>query len=240
MPAASQPLCSCSNAQPGSSVPPALATLMQRHNQRLFRIARSVLHDPAEAEDAVQDAYVRALSSLDALRDPASLGPWLARITLNEALSRLRRRRNTAPLDEVAETVPDTTASVTVLMSGFGRHDPEQMMARREMGQVLERAIDRLPEHFRTVFVACDVEQMPIAEAAKLLGLYHVTVKTRLFRARRLLRRGLDADMIGALAAAFPCAGRRCERITHAVLARLPPDAPIRSLADFWSQGDKS
>lgn len=239
MSAVLKPARACSACDPNGSCPPALAAILRQHNRRLYRIARSVLHDPAEAEDVVQDAYVRALSSLDALRDPTSMGAWLARITLNEALTRLRRRRDAAPLEEIAEAGLDTTASASVLMSPFGRNDPEQMMARRELGELLERAIDRLPEHFRIVFVACDVEQMPLTEVASLLGLYQVTVKTRLFRARRLLRRYLDSDMIGAMASAFPCAGRRCERITQAVLARLPADAPIRALAENWPKGEE-
>ncbi len=103
---------------------------------------------------------------------------------------------------------------------------------------MLEQAIDALPVHFRIVFVACEIEKMPVAEVASLLGLYQATVKTRLYRARRLLRRSLDADLIQALAATFPCAGRRCERITETVLARIPRNASIRSLGDPEPEGE--
>lgn len=222
----------------GPGCPPDVTAILQRNNQRLFRIARSVLKDPAEAEEAVQDAYVRALSNLDGLREQASLGAWLARITLNEALGRLRRRRVSVPLAEIAENIPDDTAAATVLLSPFGRRNPEQATMRREVREILERAVDALPTHFRIVFVACDIEKMPIAEAADLLGLYQVTVKTRLFRARRLLRRNLDADLIDALAAAFPCAGRRCERIAEAVLARIPRSALLRAPCDPGPEGE--
>ena len=206
---------------PRESEAPPLAAFLGHYNRRLYRVARSILRNSEEAEDAVQDAYVHALSNLAALRDHANLEGWLVRITVNEALTRLRRRRSPLPLAEIAERLADDTAAATILLSPFGRQNPEEATVQSEVRSILEQAIDHLPTHFRMVFVACEIEGMSVAETAEALGLYQVTVKTRLYRARRLLRRNLDARFISALSSAFPCAGRRCERITAGVLARL-------------------
>lgn len=202
--------------------------LLTRYNRRLFRLARGILANSEEAEDVVQEAYVRALSNLDQLRDRASLGAWLARITVNEALARRRSRRESVPLEEISEQAVVGAAGGTVIVGPFGRRNPEEKAVQGEIKGLLEHAIDALPMHFRSVFVACDIEGLSAAEAAAALGLYQVTVKTRLFRARRLLRRKLDASLIAALADAFPCAGARCERITAGVLARLAAREPLR------------
>jgi RNA polymerase sigma-70 factor (ECF subfamily) len=197
------------------------APLLAAHNRRLFRLARSILGNAEEAEDVVQDAYVQALSHLPALREEKSLGAWLSRITVNEALAHVRRRRAEVPLSVISDRPPDTFVEAAVLLSPFGRRNPEEGMVQREVRALMEQAIDTLPAHFRTVLVACDVEGMSTAEAADALGLYQVTVKTRLFRARRLLRQRLDGELIIALSSAFACAGARCERITAGVLSRL-------------------
>lgn len=212
---------------PGYDAPKADAAaaivgpLLTRYNRRLFRLARGILANSEEAEDVVQEAYVRALSNLDQLRDRASLGAWLARITVNEALARRRSRHESVPLEEISERAVVGAAGGTVIVGPFGRRTPEEKAVQGEIKGLLEHAIDALPMHFRSVFVACDIEGLSAAEAAAALGLYQVTVKTRLFRARRLLRRKLDTSLIAALADAFPCAGARCERITAGVLARL-------------------
>jgi RNA polymerase sigma-70 factor (ECF subfamily) len=208
-------------AEGGAAALAITAPLLAAHNRRLFRLARSILGNADEAEDVVQDAYVQALSHLPALREEKSLGAWLSRITVNEALAHLRRRRAEIPLSVISERPPDTLVEATILLSPFGRRNPEDGMVQREVRALVEQAIDTLPAHFRTVLVACDVEGMSAAEAADALGLYQVTVKTRLFRARRLLRQRLDGELIIALSSAFACAGARCERITAGVLARL-------------------
>lgn len=197
------------------------AVVSQQQNRRLYRLARGILGDSAEAEDAVQDAYVRALGHLSELDDPESLGAWLARITVNEALGRLRRRRHGIPLDEIVDSISVDAGSATKLLSPFGRENPEVAAMHAELQALLERTIDHLPIHFRVVFIACEIEEMSVAEAAAALGLYPITVKTRLYRARRLLRRALGAEVVAALPEAFPCAGERCERITAGVLARI-------------------
>lgn len=202
------------------------AAISQRYNRRLFRLARSILGDEAEAEDAVQEAYVRALGGLATLADPARIGAWLARITVNEALGRLRRRRTSVPLEDIADALPDVSTRSTFLLSPFGRVNPEDAAMQTEVKKLLERAVDALPLHFRTVFVACEIEQMSVAEAAAALAINPVTVKTRLFRARRQLKRALGAQFMAGLPAAFPCAGARCDRITSGVLARITPGLP--------------
>ncbi len=200
----------------------AYAEIIRRHNRRLFRIARSILKNDAEAEDAVQDAYVQVFRHLERLRDEASLSGWLARIAVTEALGRLRRRRPTVTLDEVDGAMEDQDSNMTAdPLAGLRPQDPEASAARREVRAVLEQAVDRLPTHFRMVFVACAVEQMSIEEAAACLGLPANTVKTRFHRAKRRLRQELGAELAATLADTFPFGGVHCERMTARVLARL-------------------
>ena len=196
----------------------AFRVIMQRHNRRLYRAARAVLHDDAEAEDVVQEAYVRAFAALGDFRGDSSLATWLTRIALNEALGRLRRRRPTLDI-ETFDARPEARVIPFPLMSPD--MNPEQAAARQDVRRLLERAIDALPEPFRVVFVLRDVEEMSIEETAAQLGLRPETVKTRLHRARRRLREALDAELASALTDAFPFAGARCARITDAVLKRL-------------------
>jgi RNA polymerase sigma-70 factor (ECF subfamily) len=199
----------------------AFREIMQRHNRRLYRIARSVLRDDSEAEDVVQEAYLRAFAHLEGFRGEARLSTWLTRITLNEALGRLRQRR---PLVDLAaiDTINDQGDTRVIFLTPPRQDgDPEAAAARAEVQRLLERAVDRLPDPFRTVFVLRDIEEMSIAETASHLGLRPETVKTRLHRARRLLRQSLDKTLSSALADVFPFAGARCARITEAVLDRI-------------------
>ena len=200
----------------------AYAAIIRRHNQRLFRIARSILKDDAEAEDAVQDAYIQVFRNLDSLREDANLGAWLGRITVNEALTRLRRRRPTIGLEAVDEAMETRDSGMTADPLGtIQPQDPEAMAARSEIKTVLEHAIDRLPTHFRMVFVACAIEQMSIEEAASCLALPRNTVKTRFHRAKRRLREMLGADILSALPESYAFRGKDCDRMTARVLARL-------------------
>jgi len=199
----------------------AVRLIMQRHNRRLFRVARSVLHDDAEAEDVVQEAYVRAFTHLDGFRGEAQLSTWLTRIALNEALGRLRRRRITVGLKDIDAISGQGEARVIYLPSARQDSDPEAAAARAQVRRLLERAVDQLPDSFRMVFVLRDIEELSIEETASQLGLRPETVKTRLHRARRLLRQSLDRTLSAAVSEVFPCAGARCARITEAVLERL-------------------
>jgi RNA polymerase sigma-70 factor, ECF subfamily len=199
----------------------AVRLIMQRHNRRLFRAARSILHDDAEAEDVVQEAYFRAFTHLAGFRGEAQLSTWLTRIAVNEALGRLRRRRLTVGLKDIDAINDQGEARVIYLPSARQDGDPEAAAARAEVRRMLERAVDELPASFRTVFVLRDIEEMSIEETAAHLGLRPETVKTRLHRARRLLRQSLDRTLSSAVSDVFPCAGARCTRITEAVLERL-------------------
>ena len=197
----------------------AFRTIMQRHNRRLYRIARSVLRNNTEAEDAVQEAYVSAFTHLASYRGELSLAAWLSRITMNEALGRLRRRRPTVDIAALEET--RTEAEIIQFPLSTQNDDPERTMAQRQILQLVEQATDDLPEAYRLVFVTRVIEGMSVEETADLLGIKPETVKTRLHRARQLVREQLDKQIGPVLMDAFPFAGRRCERMTDAVMNRL-------------------
>jgi RNA polymerase sigma-70 factor (ECF subfamily) len=202
----------------------AAAEVVQRHNRGLWRIARGILGNDSDAEEAVQDAYVRAFTSLDAFRGDASLGTWLARIVINEALRRSDRRHATVDLDDLAEQLPsDHTASATMAPPA----GPEQAAARAEIRRILEQAVDALPAEFRAVFMMRIVEQMSIEETAGLLGIPEATVKTRLHRANERLRITLGSEFAAVLEGSFPFGGARCARMRQAVLTRLARAGPF-------------
>ena len=199
--------------------PDAFRIIMKRNNLRLYRVARSVVRDNSEAEDVVQETYLRAFSHLDGFRGDATLSTWLTRIALNEARGRLRKQRRRQELNEMAASAPD--AQVIPFPFNTLGADPERMMAQRQILELVEQAADNLPEVYRIVFVARVIEGLGIDETAELLGLRAATVKTRLHRARALLRKELD-DRIGpVMLDAFPFAGRRCDRLTAAVMQKL-------------------
>ncbi len=197
----------------------AFRAIMQKYNRRLYRIARGVLRNNADAEDAVQDGYVSAFTHLASYRGDSTLATWLSRIIMNNALGRLRRNRRTVDLSTLesgrneAEIIqfPLTTSDV----------DPERTMAQRQILQLVEQATDNLPEAFRLVFVTRVIEGMSVEETSELLGIKPETVKTRLHRARQLVRDQLDKQIGPVLMGAFPFAGRRCERVTETVIKRL-------------------
>ena len=201
----------------------AFRVIMQRHNQGLFRVARSIVADEAEAEDILQESYVRAFAALDGFRGASSLLTWLTRIVINEARGRLRRRRRaTVELDQV-ETAQAAGAAVVAFPGGQAMDDPEAAIARAQIRLLIERAIDALPEPFRLVFILREVQECSVEETAELTGIRPETVKTRLHRARRLLRLALNETLASTMHETFPFLGRRCERITAAVLDRLAP-----------------
>ena len=195
----------------------AFRTIMQRYNRRLYRIARSVLRNGSDAEDAVQEAYVSAYTHLASYRGESSLAAWLSRITMNEALGRLRQRRPTVDL----ATLESTRTEAEIIPFPLSNDDPERTMAQRQILQLVERATDDLPDVYRLVFVTRVIEGMSVEETAELLGIKPETVKTRLHRARLLVREQLDKQIGPVLMDAFPFAGRRCERMTAAVIKRL-------------------
>lgn len=199
----------------------AFAAIMQRYNQRLFRVARSVVRDDNEAEDVLQEAYTRAFANFAQFRGDSGLATWLTTITLNEARGRLRRRRNNVGLE--ALEAQQESGRVIMFPSPFGSASPEADAARAEARRLLERAVDELPEAFRVVFIMREIDELSVEETAQTLGIRAETVKTRLHRARRLLRDSLDQTLGSAVKEAFPFMGARCGRITEKVLERLQP-----------------
>lgn len=195
----------------------AIRAILQANNRRLFRIARGILRNDSEAEDVVQDTYVRALTHLGEFRGQSSLSTWLVRIAMNEAMGRLRGARPALPLDEQRED----KSGAEVIEFRATSSDPEKSVAQRQIQAVVEQAIDDLSEPFRLVFIARVIEEMSIDETADLLGLKPETVKTRLHRARGMLRLNVEKEIGPVLLDAFPFAGQRCERLTDAVLRRL-------------------
>jgi RNA polymerase sigma-70 factor (ECF subfamily) len=198
----------------------AVRAIIRQNNRRLFRIARSITKDDSEAEDVVQESYVRAFTRLAEFRGESSLSTWLTRIVLNEAYGRVRRRRPTVAWESIEEVHAENAQIIPFPMSS-PQPDPERAMAQHEIHRILERAIDDLPEPFRVVLVARLVEEMSIEETADLLGLRPETVKTRLHRARHLLRDDLERQVGPMMTNAFPFAGTRCEHLVDVVIARL-------------------
>ena len=197
----------------------AFRAIMQKHNRRLYRIARGILRNDAEAEDAVQDAYGSAFTHLASYRGESTLATWLSRIVMNEALGRLRLRR--ATVDLAALESARSEADIIRFPLATSGDDPERTMAQRQILRLVEQATDNLPEVFRLVFVTRVIEGMSVEETSELLGIKPETVKTRLHRARQLVRDQLDKQIGPVLTDAFPFAGRRCKRMTEAVMARL-------------------
>jgi len=198
----------------------AARALMQRYNRRLYRVARSVVRDDGEAEDVLQEAYLKAFASLHGFRGDASLSTWLIRIVVNEALQRLRRRTD-VPAADVDTDIERRGAEIIAFPAARAAPDPERAMAQHQLCELVERAIDRLPRDFRTVLVARVIEGLSVEETAAALGLLPETVKTRLHRARRLLKDELSEHLGPQFADLFPFGDKRCERITGAVIARL-------------------
>jgi RNA polymerase sigma-70 factor, ECF subfamily len=197
----------------------AIRSIMQANNRRLYRIARGILRNDSEAEDVVQETYVRAFTHLESFRGDSSFATWLARIAMNEALGRLRRQRPS--VDWTTLEPGFLEAQIIQFPVSASSEDPEKTMAQREIQHVVEHAIDELPEIFRIVFITRVIEGMNVEETAEILGLKPETVKTRLHRARTMLRDNVEKKIGPVVMEAFPFAGKRCERLTDAVVKRL-------------------
>jgi len=189
---------------------------MTRCNQRLFRIARAVIGNDTEAEDVLQEAYLRAFSALDGFRGESGVFTWLAAIVLNEARGRLRRRKRTVDM-----TIFDSHPNVLAFPMTAAPAGPEEETTRMEVRRLLERAIDDLSADYRLVFLLREVEGCSVEETAAQLGLNAATVRTRDHRARRLLRAALDKRLAQSLNDTFAFMGERCAAITEAVLKRI-------------------
>lgn len=198
-----------------------LTDLMRRHNQRLYRIARGILRNDAEAEDIVQDTFVKAFTNLNEVRDATNIGAWLARVAVNLSISRLRQIRGRETTDAAGTFVEDRPSHESNGAMEINQISPEQLAAIRDVRKLLEQEIDKLTDGFREVFVLREVEQMTVAETADALGILPETVKTRLHRAKVQLRRGLEPHVTAVSLKAFPFGGERCSRTTQSVLRRL-------------------
>ncbi len=198
----------------------AFRHITQRCNQRLYRVVRGVIRDEAETEDVVQEAYVHGYQKLASYRGEASLATWLSRIALNEAYGRLRRRRETVEIEH-AESMENVVSNVVSFPGLDAGESPQAAAERNQFRRLLERAIDGLPEGFRLVYLLREVEGCSVEETALALALREETVKTRLHRARKLLRAALAEQVCTAQADAFSFMGERCARITATVMARL-------------------
>jgi RNA polymerase sigma-70 factor, ECF subfamily len=200
----------------------AFTLLMKRHNQLLFRTARSILRDDAEAEDVLQEAYLHAYRAIGQFRGDARLSTWLTRIVVNEAIARSRKTSRRGAVMQLHADAYAIDDAAEVNVNTASSESPESGAMRSEARALMEKSIDALPEAFRTVFVLRAVEEMSVEEVAACLAIPEATVRSRFFRARAQLRAALAKEIDFALEGAFSFDGERCERIVAGVLARLP------------------
>jgi RNA polymerase sigma factor (sigma-70 family) len=200
----------------------AFELLMRRHNRMLYRIARAILRDDTEAEDAVQDAYLAAFRNIASFRGGSRLATWLARIVINESYGLLRKRKRAGVVLPFEPGANGRRAVERDLEEDAmsDAEQPEVAASRAEVRRLLERNIDALPDQFRTAFILREVEEMSVDEAAACLGVPAATVRSRTFRARALLREAMAREVDVATVHAFGFAGERCDRIVAGVLAR--------------------
>jgi len=199
----------------------AFEQLMRQHNTALFRAARAIVRDHADAEDVLQEAYLAAYRHLPEFRGDARLSTWLTRIVINQALGRLRARRRDNVVALLDDGPPAGAETMERAMDEDPNASPEGGAIRAELRRLLESKIDALPLAFRTAFILREVEEMTIEEAAECLAIPAATVRTRVFRARAMLRESLAEEMDMATSGVFAFAGARCDRIVAGVLQRL-------------------
>jgi len=199
----------------------ACAALMRRHNQRLYRVVRSILKTGSDVEDTMQDTYLAALRNLDQFEGRAQFGSWLLKIATNAALARMRQSMRVMALDDL----PDLdTLEPTLDLSKHAPHSPEQQVSNSEIRAIVEAAIDRLPYDYRQVFMLRAIEGLDTTEVAKALGIGEDAVRQRLHRAREMLQVDIGGKDGSAIRAAFGFLGRRCDRVVVNVLRRLSDD----------------
>lgn len=196
----------------------AFEMIMRRNNQRLFRTARSILETDADAEDAVQEAYLLAWRNLGAYRSEAKLSTWLVRIVVNEALGRLRRK--SADIISLDAAMNSTQTEVQQSLTENADSQPDRSALRGELRRIIESHLDQLPDMYRTVFMLRAVEDMSTTDVSDALQLPEATVRTRLMRARSLLRERLASEIDVTLNDAFLFDGKRCDRIVSNVLEK--------------------
>lgn len=201
--------------------PAALQALMRRHNQRLYRVARGILRNDADAEEAVQEAFFKAYRGIASFRGDSSLSTWLVRIVVNESNRRLRKINHLSTWLEFSSETMRNAMEMTLIMDESSSNQPEPTLVGVQTRHLLESHIDQLPDLFRSVFVMRAVEELSVEETAVSLGIPAATVRTRYFRARKLLRKSLEGEMGASINTVFSFDGERCDRIVAAVMARL-------------------
>ncbi|MDW5264646.1 MULTISPECIES: RNA polymerase sigma factor [Acidobacteriaceae] len=189
--------------------------IMRRYNQRLYRIARAILHDDGEAEDVMQDAYVRAYTHLEQFAGRSAFSTWLSRIAVHEALTRLRSRNRHPQVD-----VTDYDGEIS-MKTPSNLLDPEMNASTDQLREFLEEAVLNLPENYRTVIMLRDIEELSTAETAQALDLTEENVKIRLHRGHGMMRNWLFERVGPAAKEAFPFMGVRCDRVVQKVFDRL-------------------
>lgn len=190
--------------------------LMRRYNQRLYRVTRAILRNDAEAEDVAQEAYVRAYQHLNQFAGRSSFATWLTRIAIYEALGRVRSRKKIEEIDAMDEPRRDSVQQLSVRDA-----TPEQVASGNEVRSLLERSIDALPDTYREIFMLREIEEMSTTETAQCLGISEENVKTRLHRARALLRKEIYARAGATSTAAFQFMGARCDHMVESVMRRI-------------------
>ena len=206
----------------------AFEAIMRRHNRLLFRTARGIVDDDAEAQDVVQDAYLLAFTGLHSFRGDASLGTWLVRITINTAISAQRKKGCQVQLDERAELASEPSQENEMAFSSPASESPDALADRSQVRDLLQNGIASLPVIYRSVFILRAVEEVSVEEAACCLGVSVETVKTRFFRARVMLRDLLGVQMQSYAQSTFLFAGARCDAVVGQVLAKLHAKGLVR------------
>jgi RNA polymerase sigma-70 factor (ECF subfamily) len=192
----------------------AFELLMRRHNRRVYRAVRAVLRDGADVEDVMQQAYVQAFTHLDQFQGAARWSTWVCRIAFNEALARLRQQGRFVSIDAAKEDTVEDTARAPLL-------DPERAAGRRELAHLVELELDRLPDIYRAVVMFREIEGLSTADTAEVLGVDEAVIKTRLHRARALLRDAIEQRIGTTLEESYPFGASRCDRVVAAVMARI-------------------
>lgn len=199
----------------------AFETIMRRHNRLVFRTARGIVSDDSEAQDVVQETYLRAFTSLHSFRGESVLSTWLVRIAINAALDAQRKRGRVVYMelgqDEILEQHPESTMSLRVPHKDL----PEALAEGKQVRLILQAAIDRLPAIYRTVFMLRAVEEMSVEDVAYCLQVSDSVVKTRFLRARSMLREALGAEFQNQTSWVYQFAGARCEAVVNYVMAEL-------------------
>ncbi|GAA4404631.1 RNA polymerase sigma factor [Advenella faeciporci] len=200
----------------------AFAILMRRYNPRLFRVARSILKQDSDAEDALQEAYIHAFLHLATFRAEALFSTWLTRIVINESLGRIRKKRQWNNVVELHENISSADIAEGANMKIDTHSEPEQQVLQTEIRHLIEQKLDTLPHQLRLVFILRAVEEMPATEIAIMLDIPEATVRTHFFRARQLMQAALSKEIETAYGNVFAFDGERCDRIVAAVMSRLP------------------